>query len=200
MKEHLPKIGIFAAIIILQIGLAYGLVTYILPPNKPAQPVPDNGGLVVSNVQDGEEGEDSGEAIENGEDAALAEADSIKEAEFYNELSDYLEEEIPEKELKGAITLTLDDLIINPAQTRGTRYIVMSMNLVINGKDVQSKWDAKLPAINDAVNTLISRKTVLWLSDIDNRPYLREEIKLLIESVMGDVKVLRVYFTKYLFQ
>ncbi len=200
MKEHLPKIGIFAAIIILQIGLAYGLVTYILPPSKPVQPAADSGGLVVSNVQEGDGSEGSGETLGSEEDAALAEADSIKEAEFYNELSDYLEEEIPEKELKGAITLTLDDLIINPAQTRGTRYIVMSMNLVINGKDVQSKWDAKLPAINDAVNTLISRKTVLWLSDIDNRPYLREEIKLLIESVMGDVKVLRVYFTKYLFQ
>ena len=210
MKEHLPKIGIFAAIIILQIGLAYGLVTYILPPSRvqskdssqssAVNPQDLQGKNDTGGSGDGQEGQQA--EGETGEDdlAAKAEGDSLREAEFYNELSDYLEEEIPAKDLKNAMVFTLDDMIINPAQTRGTRYIVMSLDLLIKGKDLDKKWEAKLPAVRDAINTLISRKTVLWLSDIDNRPYLREEIKLLLESVLGDAKVLRVYFTKYLFQ
>jgi len=116
------------------------------------------------------------------------------------EISDYLENELTEEDLKGSVTFELDELIINPSDTRGTRYIVISLSIIAKGKNVKKQSEAKLPAIRDAINTLISRKTVLWLSDINNRPFLREDLKLLLEAILGDVKVLRVYFTKYLFQ
>ena len=84
--------------------------------------------------------------------------------------------------------------------THQGKFIVISLTVIAKGKEIDKKVELKMPAIRDAINTLIARKTVLWLGDIDNRPFLREDIKLLLESILKDTKILRVYFTKYLFQ
>jgi len=198
MRDKWPKIAFFAGMLIVQIGLAYGLVKYILPPKnvnlmenkiKPTEVEIETFEEVVEEVN-----------IESSESDVEPEADSSRSSLLMEEISDYLENELTEEDLKGSITFELDELIINPSDTRGTRYIVLSLSIIAKGKDVKKQSEAKLPAIRDAINTLISRKTVLWLSDINNRPFLREDLKLLLEAVLGDVKVLRVYFTKYLFQ
>jgi len=197
MRDNWPKVAYFAGMLILQIGLAYGLVKYILPPK--------NVNVVENKVKPAEVEMETSEVveeenIESSESDVEPEPDSSRRSLLMEEISDYLENELTEEDLKGSVTFELDELIINPSDTRGTRYIVISLSIIAKGKNVKKQSEAKLPAIRDAINTLISRKTVLWLSDINNRPFLREDLKLLLEAILGDVKVLRVYFTKYLFQ
>jgi len=200
MKEHWPKIAIFVGMLIIQIGLAYGLVKYILPPKN--IPVTENyikpqkvDSKTIADFKKTNETEE-GEAFENMEsDSIIAQRSNV-----LDDISEYIEEDISEEDYKNSYTFVLDEIVINPAGTRGGKFIVISLSVIAKGKDVDKKVELKMPAIRDAINTLIARKTVVWLSDIDNRPFLREDIKLLLESILKESKILRVYFTKYLFQ
>ncbi|HPG37970.1 MAG TPA: flagellar basal body-associated FliL family protein [bacterium] len=213
MRENWKKILIFIGLIILQIVLAYVLVTYILPPgrinnatnlsNFDTTQIDDSATVTSSNDSSGIKNKNK-LSSEDKNDTTTTQSDqdssALDESVMVDGLTDYLEEQIPEKELEGAYTFSIEEIIVNPAETRGTRYLVMSLSVIAKGKNLETRLEAKRPAINDAINTLISRKTVLWLSDIDNRPFLREEIKILLETIIGDTKVLRLYFTKYIFQ
>lgn len=200
MRENWIKIVFFVGMLILQIGLAYGLVKYILPPKNIAmseelvkpkknetniKPVPETKETTIQ------------EQTENFEDI---ESDSITESNIVHDISGYIEDDLTEEDLKDSYSFDLEELVINPAETRGGQFVVISLTVIAQGKDVEKKVEFKMPAIRDAINTLIARKTIVWLSNIDNRPFLREDIKLLLESLLKDSKVLRVYFTKYLFQ
>lgn len=217
MRDNWKKILIFAGLIILQIGLAYGLVTFILPPAKVTNFASNNtSNKSVDKVEsatisaapadtfaDVDEG--STELPKDEPDSTISEdaeidSNAVNASVMIEGMADFLEDELTEKDLKNAFTFSIDDLIINPAETRGTRYVVLSITAVAKGKNIDSRLEAKMPAIKDALNTLISRKTVLWLSDINNRPFLREEIKMMLETIIGDVTILRLYFTKYIFQ
>jgi len=202
-------------LIILQIGLAYGLVTFILPParvtNFTSTGSGDITGEAVKSASISAAPEDSSAAnnkqseqqVEEEQDTtfnAQADTNNLDPSVMVEGMADYLEDGLQDKDLKNAFTFSIDEIIVNPAETRGTRYVVLSITVIAKGKNIDAKLESKLPAIKDAINTLISRKTVLWLSDINNRPFLREEIKMLLETIIGDTKVLRVYFTKYIFQ
>jgi flagellar basal body-associated protein FliL len=211
MKNNIKKILIFVGLVVLQIGLAYVLVTYILPPGR-INNFANTSNIVNSETLDPADStsinnevtestkDNKGDKIDTTASKAVNDSTSVDESVMVEGMSDYIEEQLTDKELVGAYTFTIDEIIANPAQTRGTRYVVMSLSVIAKGKNLETRLEAKRPAINDAINTLISRKSVLWLSDIDNRPFLREEIRILLETIIGDVKVLRIYFTKYIFQ
>ena len=200
MREHWPKIAIFVGMLIIQIGLAYGLVKYILPPKN--IPVTEN--YIKPQKVESKTINDIERTNKTDQDNVFedAESDSIMatRSNVLDDISDYIEEDISEEDYKDSYTFVLDEIVINPAGTRGGKFIVISLSVIAKGKDVDKKVELKMPAIRDAINTLIARKTVVWLADIDNRPFLREDIKLLLESILKDTNILRVYFTKYLFQ
>ena len=200
MKEHWPKIAIFVGMLIVQIGLAYGLVKYILPPKNISlsenYKSPDKIEMKNNSKTNKPNKSDQEENFEKVDSDSLI----IARSNVLEDISDYIEEEISDEEYKNSYTFVLDEIVINPAETRGGKFIVMSLTVIAKGEDVDKKVELKMPAIRDAINTLIARKSVLWLGDIDNRPFLREDIKLLLESILKDTKILRVYFTKYLFQ
>ena len=200
MREHWPKIAIFVGMLIVQIGLAYGLVKYILPPKnifltedfeKPKKV--ESKTIPEINKSKNTDQDESFEYLES--DSIITSRSNVMD-----DISEYIEEELNEEDFKDAYTFILDELVINPAETRGSKFIVISLTVIASGKDVENKITMKMPAIRDAINTLIARKTVVWLADIDNLPFLREDLKLLLESILKDTKILRVYFTKYLFQ
>jgi len=200
MREHLPKIAVFVGMLIIKIGLAYGLVKYILPPKN--IPVTEN--YIKPQKVESKTINDIERTNKTDQDNVFedAESDSIMatRSNVLDDISDYIEEDISEEDYKDSYTFVLDEIVINPAGTRGGKFIVISLSVIAKGKDVDKKVELKMPAIRDAINTLIARKTVVWLADIDNRPFLREDIKLLLESILKDTNILRVYFTKYLFQ
>ncbi len=200
MKENWTKIAFFVGMLVLQIGLAFILVKYILPPKniamseELARPNKEDSNLKpVSQTKESSK-QDQTKSLEE------IEPDSIIDSNVMNDISVFIEEDMNEEDLKDSYSFVLDELVINPAETRGSKFIIISLTVIAKGKEIEKKVELNMPAIRDAINTLIARKTVVWLSNIDNRPFLREDIKLLLESILKDSKVLRVYFTKYLFQ
>ena len=94
----------------------------------------------------------------------------------------------------------MDDMIINPAQSGGTRYLLLSIVIYFKDKKAQEQLALKEPAIYDSVNALIARHTAAWLSDPYNREFLREKIRMVVKMETGGTEILKIYFTKFVMQ
>ena len=123
-------------------------------------------------------------------------ADSTKE----NERPKLFLVDEPEVDDLEAAVFTLDDIVINPAGSRTKTFFVLSLVFMIKEKDGFKEVEKREPAIKDRVLSLLCRKTAQWLSKVDNRDILRNEIKLIVNRQLVDTQVTKVYFTKYVLQ
>lgn len=58
----------------------------------------------------------------------------------------------------------------------------------------------KLPLLNDAITTIITTKDASELSTLEGKERLREELKEKFNTLLGEPKVVRVYFTEFVMQ
>jgi flagellar FliL protein len=94
----------------------------------------------------------------------------------------------------------MDDIVVNPSGTRAKRFLVVSLAFIINGKKGIKEIEKREPAIKDGIIALLSRKSVDWLSAVDNRETLRREIRLITNRKLLETQVSKIYFTKYVLQ
>ena len=125
---------------------------------------------------------------------------SVPEAQTKKERPTLLIDEEPEVDYAAAGVYALDDLVINPLGSQGKRFLVLSMALMIKDEKGLEELENVEPAIKDGIIALLSRKTVAWFSEVNNREFLRREIRLTINRKLTDTQVLKVYFTKYVLQ
>ncbi len=92
------------------------------------------------------------------------------------------------------------DVIVNPADTGGRRYLVVSMGLELDEKKLAGEIEKKEPQIRDAIITLLSQKNVPYLVDIQKKDSLRHEILEIINGNLSQGQVAKIYFVKYILQ
>jgi flagellar FliL protein len=91
-------------------------------------------------------------------------------------------------------------MVINPNETEGMRYLVVSMGVQLNNQGSLEDVQRNEVIIKDAVNTLLSQKTVQQLQDVESRMTLKQEVGVVINSILDDNAVRNVFFTKYVMQ
>ena len=94
----------------------------------------------------------------------------------------------------------LGDIVINPANTSGKKYLVMEIGLEAKKEKVITEAESKEIWFRDAINTLLTNKTEAELLDISKRSLLKKEILKLINNRMKEGKFSKVYFKKYIMQ
>ena len=116
--------------------------------------------------------------------------------------------EHPNKERKSRKTNNLEvgyffelsDIVVNPANTSGRRYLVMEIGLEAKEEKLITEAESKEIWFRDAINTLLTNKTDAELLDLSKRSLLKKEILKLINSRMKEGKFSKVYFKKYIMQ
>lgn len=93
-----------------------------------------------------------------------------------------------------------DDLILNPAGTDGTRFLVLSLALEMKEDAGIAALEARDPEVRDVILTLLSAKTVQELADVTQRPALREELRERLNQLLGDDEVVRLYLPRFVIQ
>lgn len=93
-----------------------------------------------------------------------------------------------------------DDLILNPAGTDGTRFLVLSLALEMKNDDGLAALEARDPEVRDVILTLLSGKTVQDLADVTGRPALRDELRGRLNELLGDGEVVRLYLPRFVIQ
>lgn len=133
------------------------------------------------------------DAKSNTEETASKRKDKKKEKEAADT------EESSPAELNQNIYM-LNDLVINPAASNGSRYVAMSIGLGVTEEKALDELQNREIQVRDAVNMLLSQKTLSKFIDIKERGALKQEILETINDKMVDYKVESIYFTEYVIQ
>lgn len=90
-------------------------------------------------------------------------------------------------------------LIINPAGSEGTRYLMVNIGFESNESSVLTDLENKEVVVRDHILNILGERTAEELGDISKRDALKKELLRSINKVV-EGKVDRLYFTQYVLQ
>jgi flagellar protein FliL len=94
----------------------------------------------------------------------------------------------------------IDNLIVNPAGSRGTHFLMASVTIESPGADVEEELRAHDDQVRDLIITVLEAQTLEALT----RPWARDSVKVQIERVLRPIapeaEWLRVYMPQFVVQ
>lgn len=95
---------------------------------------------------------------------------------------------------------SIQQIVVNPAQTNGMRFLLATVAFETPGDSYTAEIEARDLEIRDALNVTLGMKTVPELTDYGLRESLVEEIRVALEGVLGEGSVVRVYLPQFVIQ
>lgn len=94
----------------------------------------------------------------------------------------------------------LDEIIVNPANTNGRRFLLIEISLeLVDKEDVKLIEENKSKIRNNLIQFLSSR-SVSELQGVEEKEYLRRELMNIINEAIGRRSVHNLYYSKYVMQ
>jgi flagellar basal body-associated protein FliL len=94
----------------------------------------------------------------------------------------------------------VDNMIVNPAKSQGSRYLMVNVGFESDVEEVLTELENKEVVVRDRVIKLLGEFTVPELSNIDQRPFLKDTLRTSVNQVLQKGSVRRLYFTQYVLQ
>jgi len=94
----------------------------------------------------------------------------------------------------------IEEIIINPANTDGSRYLLLSIAIQVENEGVSAKLKEKHAIVIDDINTLLSRYSTDELNSIEKRELIKKELAIMINKTLEENSVQDLFFTKYVMQ
>jgi flagellar protein FliL len=110
------------------------------------------------------------------------------------------EEASGEGNTTGQFVFVVKDLIINPAGTGGTRFLLTTVGVETVNEEELKSIEKKDVLVRDVLNTILASKTVELLDDQTKREELRREIRDSLKKSVRPEKISQVYFSKFIIQ
>lgn len=96
--------------------------------------------------------------------------------------------------------VTLDELLVNPKDSEGKRFLIVSLGLETKSPVVFDELERKDVVVRDAILSLLSEHTAAELGSIEQRDTLKVQILDTLNMVLQEGEIQRLYFTQYLLQ
>ena len=100
----------------------------------------------------------------------------------------------------NSIYHTFENIIVNPAESGGERYLILSIVVEVGSAGDADRLDNKGAKIIDKVNLILTRRTARQLADLQERENIKQEIGIVINDILGKKAVRNLFFTKYVLQ
>ena len=100
----------------------------------------------------------------------------------------------------SGLIYSLDDMIVNPANTNGKMLLLASLGLAVESEESKKVLEEKQVIVKDAVISVLSSKRVGQLSSSTYRDTLKAEILKNLSTQMPGSKVSNIYFSKFIIQ
>ena len=94
----------------------------------------------------------------------------------------------------------LPTIIVNLADPLGKRYLKVSIEIEVKGKDPENLVKEKMPIIKDTLIMLLSSKSYDEISSLEKKYALKMEIAQRLNQIFEKPIVTKVYFTDFLVQ
>jgi flagellar FliL protein len=92
------------------------------------------------------------------------------------------------------------DVIVNPAGTNGTRFLLTTVGFEINGVEKEKEIEKREVQVRDVLNSILTSKGLDELVKIDQRETLRKEIFQKVGDLLPKGTLTNVYFSKFIIQ
>ncbi len=96
-------------------------------------------------------------------------------------------------------TYLMEQLVVNPANTNGRRYLMVEISLELNIEHIPL-MENNNPKVKQELIETFSKRTVSQLTTPEERDTIRKEVTDIINSSIGEISVQNLYFTKYVLQ
>lgn len=100
----------------------------------------------------------------------------------------------------GAASYLVENLVLNPAQSNGTRFLMASVSFELMEIDAVAAMEARDAQVRDAVLTVLGQKTVEELTDIARRDSLKTELKTAVSGMFPEGTVRGIYLPQFVIQ
>jgi flagellar protein FliL len=110
----------------------------------------------------------------------------------------------------------IDDVVVNPAGTGGSRYLSVSIGVEMDAPKAEagggghgegegeakpkSPLDEKRPQLRDALIGILSAKTIDQLTTVEQKDLIRSEISSAFEKILAPAKVHNIFFIDFVLQ
>ncbi|RMG63740.1 MAG: hypothetical protein D6715_10755 [Calditrichaeota bacterium] len=109
------------------------------------------------------------------------------------------EEEASSEQDFGAV-YKLEDIIVNPAQSRGAQFVLVNLAFEVAKDDEVKELEKREVQLRDIIIRLISSRTIDQLDDASDKDSLRVAIAAQVESAVPKLHLRNVYFSNYIIQ
>jgi len=109
------------------------------------------------------------------------------------------EKEARGSEGKGEMFM-VEELLVNPTGTSGTRYLSASLGLEVPTHEVAVRLEEKKLQVRDLLISILSSRTVEQLTTASERERMRLEILDRMNRMIDPDRILAVYFVDYVLQ
>lgn len=99
-----------------------------------------------------------------------------------------------------SLVYNIDDIVINPAGTGGTRFLSASFAFELESEETAAEFEAREAIIRDALITILSSKTIAQLTDVKQKEITRYQIKKRISDILNTEEVAGVFYTDFVLQ
>lgn len=100
----------------------------------------------------------------------------------------------------GSEHYSIENLVVNPAGTQGTRFLIVSMTILPDNGETLAQLTAKDAEIRDTLLQVLAGKTIQDLSDLTQREGVKEEMRAAAESVIRPGKIRRIFLPQFVLQ
>lgn len=94
----------------------------------------------------------------------------------------------------------VDNLVLNPAQSGGTRFLMVTATFELKDGAAEEAMKARDAEVRDALLALFGRKTVDQLTDITVRDQIKSEVIASVAPLLPKGSVKHVYFPQFVIQ
>ena len=104
------------------------------------------------------------------------------------------------KEGPVAAVHLMENLVLNPAGSGGSRFLLLSVALEAGNSTMEADMTARDAELRDIILTSLGTKTVDQLTDIANREGIKNEVQAAIAARFGKSSIKRLYFPQFVVQ
>lgn len=109
-------------------------------------------------------------------------------------------EKMHEKNPDDFGTYQMEELVINPANTNGKRYLLVEISLELKDKEHILQFEKNQMKLKQEIIESLSTRTIRELTQVEGREEIREDLIEIINSTIDIPTVRNLYFTKYVMQ
>ena len=104
------------------------------------------------------------------------------------------------KKIEPSPIYQMDNLVLNPAGSGGTRFLLLSVALEVKDAATAEELKAHDAEMRDAILRLFGAKTVDQVAEASAREALREEVNASLSKLLPAGAIRRVYFPQFVIQ